>query len=131
MPGPLLARISSLYLYTVSYLGTECHGLADVHSRYGASVIRIAQNAVSMSDGAALHSICVAEGGFQKHKRYKNFDLEGHQTIFSTLDLAYRDLMAKAVLSYFEMGRVRASGEDGGIIRTCIDEFVKLFASEM
>lgn len=130
IPGPLLARISSLYLYTLCYLGTECHSLAELHSKYGASVIRVAPNAVSVSDGAALHPIYVAGGGFKKDKRYKNFDLEGHQTIFSTLDLAYRDLRAKAVLPLFAMGRVRASGGDGGVIRTSVDQFVKLFASE-
>lgn len=130
IPGPPLARISTLYLYTLSFLGTECHILADLHSKYGASVIRVAPNAVSVSNGAALHPIYVARGGFQKDKRYKNFDLEGHQTIFSTLDSAYRDLRAKAVLPLFAMGRVRASGGDGGVTCTCVDQFVKLFASE-
>jgi cytochrome P450 len=90
----------------------------------------VAPNAVSISDGSALHTIYVAGGGFRKDSRYENFDLDGHATIFSALDTAYRDLRAKSVLPLFAMGRVRAASEGQGVIRECVDEFVKIFESE-
>ena len=130
VPGPLLGRISSFYLYAISYLGVECRLLARHHREHKASVVRIAPNAVSISDGAALNAVYVASGGFQKDARYKNFDVEGHATIFSTRDTAYRDLRAKAVLPLFATSRVKAAGIDGGIIRTCVERFVERFRNE-
>lgn len=130
VPGPLPARITSFYLYAVCYLGIECRLLAHYHRKYKTSVLRIAPNAVSISDGAALHQIYVAEGGFSKDSRYENFKVGGHDTIFSARDTAYRDLRAKAVLPLFATGRVRAAGEDGGIIRNCVRKFIERFESE-
>ena len=130
IPGPLLARISSLYLYTVCYLGIECQQIAHYHRKYNTSVLRVAPNAVSISNGAALHAIYVDGGGFKKDARYENFRVDGHATIFSTLDTAYRDSRAKAVLPLFAMGRVRAAGEGHGIIRECMNRFIERFESE-
>lgn len=130
IPGPLLGRISSLYLYTISYLGIECRVLAHHHHKYKHPVLRIAPNTVSISDAAALHSIYVAGGGFQKDSRYENFNLDGHATIFSARDTAYRDVRAKAVLPLFAWSKVKAAGEAQGIIRTCVDKFVERFQKE-
>lgn len=128
--GPLPARITSLYLYAICYLGIECRLLEHYHRKYQTSVLRIAPNAVSISDGAALHQIYVAGGGFLKDVRYENFKVGGHNTIFSSRDTAYRDARAKAVLPLFAMGRVRAAGDDGGIVRNCVERFVERFESE-
>ena len=130
IPGPLLARVTSLHLYTICYLGIECRWVAHYHRKYNTSVLRIAPNAVSISDGAALHPIYVDRGGFQKDPRYENFRIDGHATIFSTLDTAYRDLRAKAVLPLFAMGRIRAASEDQGIMRQCVDKFIERVQSE-
>lgn len=124
IPGPLPARITSLYLYAI------CRLLAHYHRRYKTSVLRVTPNAVSVFDGAALHQIYVAEGGFPKDGRYENFKVGEHDTIFSARDTACRDLRAKAELPLFAMGRVRAAGEDGGIIRHCVRKFIERFESE-
>lgn len=130
VPGPFLGRITSLYLYTISYRGIECSVLARHHREYNSPVVRIAPDAVSISAGGALHAIYVAAGGFQKDPRYENFDLDGHATIFSTRDTAYRDVRAKAVLPLFATSRVKAAGQAQGIIRTCVDKFVERFQIE-
>ncbi|KAL8883019.1 MAG: hypothetical protein Q9198_000078 [Flavoplaca austrocitrina] len=130
IPGPYLARITSLYLYTLCFLGIECHVLENWHRRHKASVLRIAPNAVSISDGAALHPIYIAGGGFSKSARYENFKVGGHDTIFSSRDTTYRDLRAKAVAPLFAMSRIRAAGSDAGIIRRCVDRFVERFETE-
>ncbi|KAL8720226.1 MAG: hypothetical protein Q9225_002888 [Loekoesia sp. 1 TL-2023] len=128
--GPLLARISSLYLYTICFFGIECRVLEFCHRKYKARVLRIAPNAVSISDGAALHPIYIAGGGFQKAERYENFKVGGHDTIFSSRDTAYRDLRAKAVAPLFAMSRVRAAGCETGITRHCVMKFLERFKSE-
>lgn len=125
IPGPFLARITSLHLYTICFLGIECRVLEEYHRRFKAPVLRIAPNAVSISDGAALHPIYVAGGGFPKAARYENFKVGGHDTIFSSRDTAYRDLRAKAVAPLFAMSRVRAAGCESGIMRQCVTRFVE------
>ena len=130
VPGPLLSRISSVYLYTISYLGIECRVLAHHHRKYRTSVLRIAPDAVSLSNGAALNAIYVAGGGFQKDWRYRNFNTHGHATIFSTRDTAYRDVRAKAVLPLFAMSKIKAAGKAQGVIRACVDDFVERFQRE-
>ncbi|KAI4160949.1 MAG: hypothetical protein L6R39_000155 [Caloplaca ligustica] len=130
IPGPLLARISSLPLYTICFLGIECRVLEFYHRRYKVPVLRIAPNAVSISDGAALHPIYVAGGGYPKTARYENFKVGGHDTIFSSRDPAYRDVRAKAVAPLFAMSRVRAAGLEAGIIRQCIRTFMQRFECE-
>ncbi|KAF2204393.1 cytochrome P450 [Delitschia confertaspora ATCC 74209] len=129
LPGPLLYCFSSLPLYTICYLGIESRTLSYYHSKYG-KVLRIAPNHVSISDGSAIHTIYVASGGFMKDARYHNFNLEGTATIFSSTDPAYRDARAKAVLPMFASGRVRGSGDEGGVMKQCIDEFILQFKAE-
>ncbi|KAK0511176.1 hypothetical protein JMJ35_006728 [Cladonia borealis] len=130
IPGPLPARITSLYLFTICFLGIECRVIESYHRKYKTSVLRIAPNAVSISDGDALHSIYVAGGGFKKAARYENFKVGGVHTIFSARDATYRDVRAKAVAPIFAMGRVRAAGDQAGIIGECVSRFVERFKSE-
>lgn len=130
IPGPLPARITSLYLYTICYLGIECRLIEHYHRKYKTSVLRVAPNAVSISDGAALHTIYVASSGFPKATRYENFKVGGVHTIFSSRDAAYRDVRAKAVAPIFAMGRVRAAGDQAGIVGECVSRFVERFKSE-
>lgn len=127
IPGPFLARLTSLYLYTIAYRGTECTTLTALHRKYKTRILRIAPNAVSISDGAALHHVYVASGGFPKDPCYENFKLDGHETIFSTRDPAYRAMRAKVVVPLFAMGRVRAAGEGDGPIARCVSMFVARF----
>ncbi|KAL8778071.1 MAG: hypothetical protein Q9194_002203 [Teloschistes cf. exilis] len=88
------------------------------------TVLRIAPNAVSISDGAALHSIYVARGGYTKSARYENFKVAGTHTIFSSSDTAYRDVRAKVVAPIFAMAGIKAASEDTGVIGRNIDRFI-------
>lgn len=135
IPGPFLGRVSSLYLYTVSYLGIEARLLRHYHLVYNTKVVRVAPNSVSISDVATLHSIYVANGGFPKDVRYLNFDMGPVETIFSTLDTEYRDARAKPVAGLFAPARLRAASEprngksgEGGVIRRYVTEFVDQLA---
>lgn len=130
VPGPLTARITSLHLYIICYLGIECRLLRRYHQKYNTPVLRIAPNAVSISDGAALHPIYVANGGFTKSARYENFKVGGLHTIFSSRDTAYRDVRAKAVAPLFAMGRVKAAGEASGTVGKSIKLFLSLLERE-
>lgn len=129
IPGPLLARITPLWLYTICYLGIECRVITYYHRKLNTSILRVAPHSISISDGAAIQTIYVAGGGLPKDVRYSNFDLGPIKTIFSSLDPKYRDARAKAVLPLFAPNRIRAASIAGssGTIARSIDEFIALF----
>jgi Cytochrome P450 len=117
IPGPLLARLTSLYLYNLSYTGTEATTLQYLHKLYG-PVVRIAPNEVDIDDGAALHPIYVKNGGMVKNACYKNFDIDEYSTIFSALDQNHRMSRAKPVVGMFATSAIR-EGRD--TIVACVD----------
>lgn len=123
IPGPPFACVSSFFLYYICYRGIEGRVLLYYHQKYNTPVLRVAPNSVSLSGGDALHAVYIAGGGLPKDARYENFRVEGHDTIFSTRGIAYRDARAKAVLPLFAPGRIRASCESG-ICRQLIEKFV-------
>lgn len=120
IPGPLICRLTSLWTYYHAYFGDECTLIDDLHKRYG-PVVRIAPNEVCISDGAALAPVHTEKGGFLKAPCYKNFDIDGHSTIFSALDPAHRAVRSKPVLPMFSIGSVR-NGDD--VIKACVDRFI-------
>ncbi|KAL4882668.1 cytochrome P450 [Aspergillus karnatakaensis] len=111
--GPPYACISPLFLHAVCYIGIEGRVLLHYHEKYNTPVLRIGPNAVSLSSPDALYPVYIVGGGLPKDARYKNFRVEGHDTIFSSVDTAYRDARAKAVLPLFAPSRIRASCENG------------------
>ncbi|KAI0884088.1 cytochrome P450 [Annulohypoxylon maeteangense] len=124
VPGPFLARFSSLYLHTICYLGIEATVLRHQHNKYKTKVLRVAPNSVSISDSEAIAEIYVKGGGFPKDDRYKNFNLGPIVSIFSSLDREYRDVRAKAVAPLFSPAQLRAESGPEGVIGGCIAEFV-------
>lgn len=120
VPGPFVAKFSSLFLHIICYLGVEGRVLYHYHQKYG-SVIQVAPNSVSISDSDAIRDIYVAAGGFPKDERYRNFNLGPVVSIFSSIDTAYRDLRAKAVAPLFASAQLRHDR----IIGDCIVEFVE------
>ena len=128
IPGPLLARISSLHLHAICFLGRESRTIEYYHRKYETTVLRISPNTVSISDGAALHKIYVAGGGFPKAEQYDNFRFGDVHSIFSSRDVAYRDARAKAVGPIFSMSRVKAA--EAGIVGKSVKDFVQRVQSE-
>lgn len=145
IPGPLLAKVTSLWLFRHTYFGTEPSTLLRLHRKYGI-VIRIAPNEVDISDGVALHTIYVANGGFLKAPYYcippsllgraknttnnlktANFDIDGHPTVFSEVDPQHRLPRAKAVLGMFALGSIRSGNE---CIKQCVDRIAERFEKE-
>ena len=120
IPGPLVARISSLWLYRLSYYGIEASTIDGLHKQYG-PVVRIAPNEVDISDGALLNTIYVKNGGFPKNPCYRNFDIDGFPTLFSALDSAHRAVRSKAVVGLFAPAAIR-EGRD--IVRRSVDRMV-------
>ena len=125
VPGPFLGRISSLYIYTICYLGIESRVLRHYHQRYKTKVLRVAPNSVSICDSAAIRDIYVSGGGFSKDARYSNFNLGDVISIFSATDNDYRDVRAKAVAPLFAPARLRAASEPNGVIGECVAKYIK------
>ena len=125
IPGPLLPRLSSLYLTLHAYLGGEASTVHTLHTRYG-PLVRTGPNSVDISDGAALAPIYTEKGGFLKSKFYENFALPDgtalHNSIFSETDPAVRAPRAKAVAVLFSTANLR-QGKD--VIYECVEKFVR------
>lgn len=112
-PGPLLARLTPLWLYTHTYLGTEARAIARLHATSSSPIIRIAPNQLDLSAGTALAPIYVHRGGMRKAPCYRNFDIAGWQSIFSAVDPAHRAPRARAVVGLFGTGAIRKGGGEG------------------
>ena len=126
IPGPLLSKITSLWIYCHSYIGDEPALIEELHQKYG-PIVRICPNQVDIADGDALKSIYVASGGFRKAPCYANYDIDGHRTLFSAMDPEYRWPRAKAVLPLFSSASIRANTH---VLEECIDAFVERMKAE-
>ncbi|KAF2804451.1 cytochrome P450 [Mytilinidion resinicola] len=124
VPGPLLAAISSLFLYAICYLGIKGSVIRGYHEKYKTKVIRIGPNAISVADSNAVRDIYVAGGGFLKDARYKNFNLGPVVSMFSSIDTAYRDMRAKAVAPLFSPARLREESSAQGSIGRHVADFL-------
>lgn len=120
IPGPLICRFTSLWIWYHSYAGREARLINSLHEKYG-PVVRIGPTECVISDGAALNPIYNERGGFRKADCYANFDFEGHATIFSARDVEYRNMRSKAVMPLFSTGNIRAGQH---IIEACVGRFI-------
>lgn len=130
VPGPWLACISPFLLYAICYLGVEGRVLLYYHNKFRTPVLRIAPDAVSISEGDALNQIYISGGGLPKDERYRNFRIEGHDTIFSALDLEYRDRRAKAVLPLFAPSRIQKAYENDDVLEPLVRKFIARLQEE-
>jgi Cytochrome P450 len=126
IPGPLLPRITSLWLYYHAYIGDEASVIHALHKTYG-PFVRVTPNQVDIGDADAIQPIYVAGGGFLKAECYANFDIDGHKTIFSTVDPAYRVRRAKAVQPLFSTASIRSNSLS---LYGCIDRMIARMESE-
>lgn len=127
VPGPWLGRVSSLFIYTICYLGIEGRVLRNYHIKYKTKVIRVAPNSLSISDSSAIQPIYITGGGFQKDARYANFNLGPVVSIFSAIDTEYRDTRAKVVAPLFSPARLRAASGPCGVMKDYVAKYVQQF----
>ncbi|RDW81377.1 cytochrome P450 [Aspergillus mulundensis] len=121
VPGPKLAAATSLWLAYHTYIGDECSTLFALHKKYG-PVLRIAPNDIDIASGDAIEPIYLARGGFPKTPVYSKFDIDGHSTIFSSLNLPERASRAKAVAPLFSTASIRNAR---GTLLGVVDDFVE------
>lgn len=126
IPGPLLPKLTSLWLYYHAYVGDEVTAIHRLHARYG-SIVRVAPNEIDISDADAVGPIYISKGGFPKAPCYANFDIEGHSTIFSTLDSDHRAPRARAVVPMFSTKNIRDSE---AALYGCVDRMVTRMQQE-
>src|ERR1051326_2783020 len=120
LPGRWISKISSLPLHQMTHAGQEASVLASEHASHG-PVVLLSPVEVSIADGRALQPIYVQKGGFRKADYYRNFDIDGHATIFSETDPEKRAPRAKAVLGMFSLGSIRKDGWDS--LKTVVDQW--------
>ena len=106
IPGPFWASVSSFWLWWHVFRGTECSAVAGLHRKLG-PVVRIGPDDIDISDPAAIDKIYIDGGGFAKPPYYASFDIDGHETIFSTRDLSARAKLAKPIFSMLSSKNIR------------------------
>ncbi|KAJ5817893.1 hypothetical protein N7447_007901 [Penicillium robsamsonii] len=120
VPGPKIAACTSLWLAYHTYIGDECTVVFNLHRKYG-PVLRVAPNDVDIASADAIDPIYIARGGFPKSPAYSKFNIDGHNTIFSTLTLPERAARAKAVAPLFSTASLRQSEQ---VFSQVFDDFV-------
>ncbi|KAF4125981.1 Cytochrome P450 [Geosmithia morbida] len=106
VPGPVIPRLTSTWLNYHAFIADECTAVHRLHEKYG-PIVRTGPNSVDIADGAVLDTIYMEKGGFLKPEFYRNFDIDGHATIFTSTDPSYRALRAKAVNPLFSTANLR------------------------
>ncbi|CAD6448928.1 37a5e44e-206e-4990-9005-f5b8ba8e654f [Sclerotinia trifoliorum] len=108
IPGPLIPKLTSLWLHYHAYIGDEASTIHKLHAQYG-TIIRVSPTEIDIADADAITPIYITKGGFPKAPCYANFDVDGHKTIFSTTDVEFRAPRAKAVMPLFSTKCIRDS----------------------
>jgi cytochrome P450 len=126
IPGPILPKVTPLWLWYHSYVGDEASSIHALHAQYG-PVLRVSPNEIDISDHEAVPAIYISKGGFPKADCYSNFDIDGHKTIFSTIDTDYRAPRAKAVVPLFSTKSIR---ENEAALYECVDRMVERMKEE-
>ena len=68
VPGPLLAKFTSLWRLYHTYNGTMLKTIQEYHSKYG-TLVRIGPNIVSVSDARMVEDIYGVKANFPKVRR--------------------------------------------------------------
>ncbi|KAL8691473.1 MAG: hypothetical protein Q9224_004169, partial [Gallowayella concinna] len=121
VPGPLIAKLTSLWHIGHSWAGDDGTILQELHRRYG-KIVRIGPNTINIADGTALAPIYLEKGGFLKTSDYHNFYVDGFPTMFSTSDPKYRASRAKPVSPLFSVAAIR---KDNDRLHDCVERFVE------
>jgi cytochrome P450 len=121
IPGPLLPRLSSLWLVYHAWIGDEASAVNKLHRKYG-SIVRTGPLSVDIADGEALHAIYVDKGGFRKAGFYRNFDIDGHASLFSELEPNNRAPRAKAVVPLFSTASLR---QGRSVVYAVVEQWVQ------
>ena len=130
IPGPWLAKFTSVWTLYHSYAGDEATLITSHHfpdHETNNPVVRVGPNEVTISDGAALAPIYSEKGGFRKADCYRNFDIDGFPSLFSQTDKDSRAPRAKAIVGMFSTKALKDGEErlDG-----CVKGFVARFQRE-
>ncbi|OWP00068.1 cytochrome P [Marssonina coronariae] len=126
IPGPLRWKTTSLFLHYHAYVGDEATAIHAAHLQYG-PFVGVSPYEVDISDADAVNPIYVSRGGFLKAPCYANFDIDGHPTIFSSLDPNHRAPRAKAVVPMFSTKSIR---ENEAALYDCVDRMVERMQGE-
>lgn len=86
-PGPLLARVSGLYMLTATLRCHDTYTRDELHRKYG-SVVRTGPNELSFVDGRSIKDIYgqSSEPCLKSPSFYGGFTLTGSHSVFSTTD---------------------------------------------
>ncbi|KAI0007011.1 cytochrome P450 [Xylariaceae sp. FL0662B] len=99
IPGPFIARLSTLYYPYISKQGRLHRDLVELHKKYG-KVVRVAPNMLSVGDPMAFREIYKAGNRFYKAESYsvfnagRPFDLAGQRN--EKIHSEQRKLVARA-----------------------------------
>ncbi|OAL22960.1 hypothetical protein AYO22_06868 [Fonsecaea multimorphosa] len=122
VPGPRIARWTSLWLQFLDFSGYRSLVIHDLHARYG-PVVRIAPNELSFSSKRALREIYSPNSDYTKAPRYAAF---GRKSLFTMLDKQEHRLRAKRISPVFGPSML---GTVEGIVSAQIEKLVHILES--
>ncbi|KAJ4188759.1 hypothetical protein NW755_006248 [Fusarium falciforme] len=87
VPGPFLARITSLYFLPSTFKSDRVYVLRQLHEKYG-PIVRVGPNEVSLSDWRMYRRIYTNKQALKDPKFYSPFSFLGHGNVFSVTNAA-------------------------------------------
>ncbi|KAK5989556.1 Cytochrome P450 monooxygenase nodW [Cladobotryum mycophilum] len=104
VPGPLIARLSRLWLISIDLSGRRSKTIHALHQKYG-SVVRIGPREVSFRSGKAMKDLYGADNKFVKAPVYEAF---GRESSFTIRDKKAHRLRQKRIAHVFSPASISA-----------------------
>lgn len=107
IPGPFLARFSTLWVFNRFYAGHWEHQIIDLHQKYG-PIVRYGPDQYSISDTRAIKPIHGYGGGFDKSSFYYPWSPPGTTSLFKEQSNRYHGELRKRFAAMYSMTSVYA-----------------------
>ena len=106
-PGPLAAKLSSLYMLYFVMTAQNSYVRHDLHQKYG-PIVRSGPNELLFSDASAIKDIYCQTTNYcpKATKFYRGFTLTGTESVFSTTDRAVHARMRRLLSNGFSQNGV-------------------------
>ncbi|OZJ03674.1 hypothetical protein BZG36_03539 [Bifiguratus adelaidae] len=121
IPGPIFSSLVDVPMWMKKSVREAklFQTVFQLHEQYG-PVVRLGVDRISVSDKAIIKEV-LGKQDFPKAEDYKRFQLEGHQTVFSTIDKNFHKHRRRAVSPAFSL---RYLGSLEPFLQSCTEKMI-------